>query len=140
MNSTDTPSNTNEPAETWRSSGGFGILRSRRELAQECANLANQVSNEGCSFSDGTAFRGLIDEAAAHGERLAEQKARMLLDVMRERDALRAGIEDALMHLDTNYCIDGLPMKDSDAANALRRVLPNTQGQPRPSNSGDLSL
>lgn len=41
-----------------------------------------------------------------------------------------SAIKDALMHLDTNYCIDGLPMKDSDAANSLRRVLPNAQYQP----------
>lgn len=38
---------------------------------------------------------------------------------------LLAGIEEALMHLDTNYCIDGHSMKDSDAAKALRRVVPN---------------
>jgi hypothetical protein len=40
-----------------------------------------------------------------------------------DTDRLRAGIEEALMHLETNYCIDGHSMKDSDAARALRRAL-----------------
>ncbi len=49
-----------------------------------------------------------------------------LLQVIRleaEVARLRAAISDALMHLDTNYCIDGHSMKDSDAATSLRRVL-----------------
>jgi len=40
-----------------------------------------------------------------------------------DTDRLRAGIEEALMHLETNYDIDGQSMKDSDAATALRRAL-----------------
>ena len=43
----------------------------------------------------------------------------------REIERLREGIEEALMHLDTNYCIDEHSMRDSDAAAALRRVWPN---------------
>lgn len=54
-------------------------------------------------------------------------------DARRECANLISGIERALMHLDTNYCIDGLPMKDSDAANALRLVSPNTNVSDAPS-------
>lgn len=42
---------------------------------------------------------------------------------------LREGIDEALMHLETNYCVDGLPMKDSDAAHALRNALRKATGQ-----------
>jgi len=48
----------------------------------------------------------------------------------REIERLREGIAEALMHLDTNCCIDGHSMKDSDAATALRRVWPNAQALP----------
>jgi hypothetical protein len=43
-----------------------------------------------------------------------------------ENMRLKEGITDALMHLKTNYCIDGNSMNDSDAADALRLALSNS--------------
>jgi len=40
-----------------------------------------------------------------------------------ERDRLRGAINSALMHLETNYDIDGASMKDSDAARKLRSAI-----------------
>ena len=49
---------------------------------------------------------------------------------------LEEAVEEALMHLDTNYDCDGNCMKDSDAADCLRRVLPNDKVSLRGSQKG----
>jgi hypothetical protein len=51
--------------------------------------------------------------------RLERERDEARADVAR----LREGIDGALMHLLTNYDIDGNSMGDSDAADSLRRAL-----------------
>lgn len=44
-------------------------------------------------------------------------------DLQNEIRRLHGAINSALMHLETNYDIDGASMKDSDAARTLRSVI-----------------
>lgn len=50
-----------------------------------------------------------------------------------ERDKLREGIKWVLMHLEANIDIEGSYMGESDAANALRALLPENSGDPEES-------
>jgi len=50
---------------------------------------------------------------------------------------IRRAAADALMHLETNYDIDGNSMGESDAADKLRSILPNDQGQLRREEASD---
>ena len=136
------------------SDGEFGGLRSRRELAQECANLANQVSNEGCSFADGTAFRGLINEAAAHGERQAHQYFVRIKKLCAERDELLRFVRDAaetcgdcggtgVWHMMLDETDFGQPpgsnRRDCPTCATARKILsryaPNGEDEPRGANN-----
>ncbi len=61
-------------------------MKSLRQIAQECADLANKTSGEGCTFPDGEAFRTLIDEAAAHQKCRDQEWCRRLQQTCAERD------------------------------------------------------
>lgn len=60
-------------------------------------------------------------------ENPAEHSALWYCDIIMR---LERGIKDALMHLETNYDIDGNSMKDSDAARTLRSAISPANSEP----------
>lgn len=68
------------------------------------------------------------DAGWAEVQRLKAELAQVpdVAELMRDKARLRGGIAEALMHLNTNFCIDGQSMADSDAANILKETLDDT--------------
>lgn len=103
------------------------------ETSTNTADIPRVGSTGGSAL---TLLRGSISEIEEDLARIDAEHNRVRRELKNQTDAaayyarrvetLEAAISDALMHLDTNYCIDGHSMKDSDAATALRRVFPNT--------------
>lgn len=72
---------------------------------------------------------GLRAGSMSYRLRRSEDARRCLSDacdhLQRENTKLMEAIGDALMHLNTNYDVDGNSMADSDAADCLNKVISN---------------
>jgi hypothetical protein len=91
------------------------VLRQTDEingLRAEVERLTKGLAQLPEASADELKRRGLVVIAKSEVERLREDKARLV-----------SGINDALMHLNVNYDIDGQRMRDSDAADALNAAL-----------------
>ena len=108
MNSTDNPSNTKEPAETLRSSGGFGLRRWR---------AGDRVTRQ-VVMDDGTWQRQgdkcLARSALKHGEVFKRSERRSDEIIVRwddgtERAYLDHGVQEELPHTRPNVEISHAP-------------------------------
>lgn len=116
----------------WRDSDGYHCLTC---LAKQRDNYRTEATKLKTECERGTCAGAATMGAAVKGYR--DNLNGVIAGLRADNERLRSGIDDALLHLHTNYDIDGNSMNDSDAADSLRKAIGAERTEPGTFRAGD---